>query len=530
MSALNNSLLCLKHPATLLSIGLLLMNDHILKGTVPSWLTGKLSDFAGLFFFPFVLAAALSVPLDRLRFPARRTGWLAFAITGTWFALIKASPWGNSVTEDLLARLLGVPVQIILDPTDLIALVVLWPAWRLWRRLEEMRPSVWAWLALGVASLASLATTPSPEYILYSEVTRVGTLDGVAYARYEVQRYGYGRSSVFAESDDGGRTWREVSTVPPGILPYESQRLLVCDPTDSRSCYRISGSDQIEQSDDGGKTWRVAWNTPRVRAKYLQRQKCSFDECVQPYHVDLYDMTFLSQNGSTTLIVAMGGEGVLVRTPKGDWQRYGVLNVKPMPYAAAGPGEASGAIPVETVQLWVVGALAALVLSILGWSLVLTKVRGTPASKRSVWALRPMLVSSALLVVSCLGWLGFLMMLGIWPDVRSNYGLVFLAILMCLLPLGVFILASNAFLTWRRVASLTLRPGFASAAAVLCLLTPIVVCQIGSTPLLLWGMWVIPVYEDGLRLSILFTIFAIILCLLGVLLASRQAMRPFTPS
>ncbi len=53
-----NSLRCLQHPATWLSIALLLVNDHVLKVLYPSWITGKLSDFAGLFFFPFLLALA----------------------------------------------------------------------------------------------------------------------------------------------------------------------------------------------------------------------------------------------------------------------------------------------------------------------------------------------------------------------------------------------------------------------------------------------------------------------------------------
>jgi len=58
MDTLHIALRCLRHPATLISISLLLFNDHVLKIAAPSPLTGKLSDFAGLFFFPFLLAAA----------------------------------------------------------------------------------------------------------------------------------------------------------------------------------------------------------------------------------------------------------------------------------------------------------------------------------------------------------------------------------------------------------------------------------------------------------------------------------------
>src|SRR4051812_3923935 len=51
----------LVHPAPLAAVLVLAVNDHLLKGSglLPGWLTGKLSDFAGLFFFPVLLAAVV---------------------------------------------------------------------------------------------------------------------------------------------------------------------------------------------------------------------------------------------------------------------------------------------------------------------------------------------------------------------------------------------------------------------------------------------------------------------------------------
>src|SRR3972149_1579351 len=130
MRNLNKSLNCLIHPTVLTSIAILVLNDHLLKSTHPSWLTGKLSDFAGLFFFPFLLLAAFSILVNHTQVSSRTIGLIAFAITGAWFALMKTTSWGNAFTEDLLLRLFGFTVEIALDPTDLIALVVLLPAWR----------------------------------------------------------------------------------------------------------------------------------------------------------------------------------------------------------------------------------------------------------------------------------------------------------------------------------------------------------------------------------------------------------------
>ncbi|MBN1584730.1 MAG: hypothetical protein JXA89_28750 [Anaerolineae bacterium] len=52
-SALSYACVCLTDPPAIAAIGLLLLNDHVLKAAVPSWWTGKLSDLAGLYFSPF---------------------------------------------------------------------------------------------------------------------------------------------------------------------------------------------------------------------------------------------------------------------------------------------------------------------------------------------------------------------------------------------------------------------------------------------------------------------------------------------
>jgi hypothetical protein len=46
----------LAHPAFVFALALLLANDLVLKAAYPGWVTGKLSDFAGLFALPYFLA------------------------------------------------------------------------------------------------------------------------------------------------------------------------------------------------------------------------------------------------------------------------------------------------------------------------------------------------------------------------------------------------------------------------------------------------------------------------------------------
>jgi hypothetical protein len=51
----------LLHPAAVAGVALLLVNDHYLKHAYPSWMTGKLSDVAGMIFFPLFLQAIVEL-------------------------------------------------------------------------------------------------------------------------------------------------------------------------------------------------------------------------------------------------------------------------------------------------------------------------------------------------------------------------------------------------------------------------------------------------------------------------------------
>lgn len=109
----------LLHPWALGALGLLVLNDHMLKGAgvLPGWLTGKLSDFAGVFLLPVLLF----VSLDTLScLTGRRITRLPLAcssalFTGVLFTLLKLDPGVNAWA----ARFIG---QTRLDPSDLMAL------------------------------------------------------------------------------------------------------------------------------------------------------------------------------------------------------------------------------------------------------------------------------------------------------------------------------------------------------------------------------------------------------------------------
>lgn len=111
----------LLHPVALAALAVLIVNDRFLKAAWPSWWTGKLSDVAGMTFFPVLLAALLGGRW-------RRT---CVIVTMFAFALIKTWPAATAACEHFLGWVLG-PVRIVRDPTDLIALpFALWGwGWR----------------------------------------------------------------------------------------------------------------------------------------------------------------------------------------------------------------------------------------------------------------------------------------------------------------------------------------------------------------------------------------------------------------
>jgi hypothetical protein len=135
------------HPVALACIALLLLNDHYLKSAYPGTITGKLSDVAGLVFFPLLLAGLWEVALLAIRRwegrPRRRVVVVAVVITGIGFALVKTTQPAAEAFSDALGfgqwlpaalasaitahPVVGLPVvtRIVVDPGDLIALPAL---------------------------------------------------------------------------------------------------------------------------------------------------------------------------------------------------------------------------------------------------------------------------------------------------------------------------------------------------------------------------------------------------------------------
>ncbi len=115
------------HPLPLSAAFVMAVNDHWLKGSdvIPSVITGKLSDAAGLFFFPALVVAVCFGLLSRFDIgPSlrRRLPLIACVAVGLGFAAANLlAPFNELLGAFWMTKRM--------DPTDLWALPVLVCAW-----------------------------------------------------------------------------------------------------------------------------------------------------------------------------------------------------------------------------------------------------------------------------------------------------------------------------------------------------------------------------------------------------------------
>ncbi len=148
----------LLRPEVLLATAVLLLNDHWLKGAglLPGWLTGKLSDVAGLFIFPILLAKLIHIavgPLQRRQITALSLATTLLTAAGFTLANIHAgfNAW--------LSHVWG---RMWMDPTDLWTLpILLASAWIIvscYPQQSESAPSLASRVMVAVMALACVAT------------------------------------------------------------------------------------------------------------------------------------------------------------------------------------------------------------------------------------------------------------------------------------------------------------------------------------------------------------------------------------
>ncbi len=466
-SASRVALSCLVHPWSLLALALLALNDHWLKGMGPGWLTGKQSDFAGLFYFPFLVVffVALLVP----RSPALRLGRLVFWGVGIWFAAAKTLPWVHELTVQLAEFFVG-EVQVVLDPTDVIAVVSLVPAWALYKRMahvtqprlaRQLRP-----LVLGTAVLLTAATSKAQN----PSVEQLVIKDGLVYAvvvnmeNPEVFNYEIG---VFSTTT--GLEWQRTTLTREQVERYRAY-----------SAQTIPGEHAQTMLTLGD-----VWRPPDGRKE--------FTRVLGAGEVKLRGVVVLPQSPST-VVMAMGTEGIVVADLDGTIKKLALGGAAPTPSYV----EFDDAMELVALGQWLFGFSVTLVawmfMSLLTWcnmpSSMVPSARVMhqknlsfrPSLRRNVkgaWgALRRLRFFNRMII-------GVIAPLGLLALNLQTYPLTFPPVWILAIPFLLLSLASNK-LAWRRF--LKENPEYQSRTHFLLAL---VVGVISTSFLVLWDMaWI----------------------------------------
>jgi hypothetical protein len=358
----------LGHPALLLGVVVLVLNDHVLKARYPGWWTGKLSDFAGLAVVGIVLAAIAG----------RARGLLLAALAFTALKLLPgvaeaAAPWLGGVTRR--------------DATDLIALTALVAVWFALRRERESNEEVahrtetasTTWMRVRVAlvsvapivgivftAAATSATSCSPR----QAVVGVAGNGGDLYALVATDDF----SRQWARSADGGRTWSDSGA--PGNTRLAVPRDLFHDPgptgpqkacDDAGTCWVLRDRRIIERVAPDGTT------TEELRLTDAEFAGISTG-CAGGSRGTLASIAAADGDDTPAIAASLGADGVLVRHADGRWERRAVLAAPP-----AAPNRVESAAkralifgaPVLALVVWLVGRrrswAAGLIVAGAGW-------------------------------------------------------------------------------------------------------------------------------------------------------------------
>jgi len=137
----------LSRPLFILALGLLLLNDFYLKHEFSNFLTGKLSDIAGLFLFPYFLSSL-------------RIKWTK---TIYWITAFLFLFWKSPFSQDLInwSQAIGIGFNRVIDYSDLLALLVLPLSLRYFQKqlLTERRINKYLTAPLGIITLFAIWAT-----------------------------------------------------------------------------------------------------------------------------------------------------------------------------------------------------------------------------------------------------------------------------------------------------------------------------------------------------------------------------------
>jgi hypothetical protein len=236
------------------------------------------------------------------------------------------------------------------------------------------------------------------------EITRIVSSDSTFYTIRPL----YADYEGYTLVSPNGRTWEyiEFDTLPSALqsdlLDPPDLESTQCNPDMPDRCYRIAPNRRtIQRSDNGGLSWRKDYRFPVERItyqKFLSRGPLS---CLPEIDIIPRDLALLPQSSGEIVLVAMGFQGALLRTPDGAWERVPVHESDPLPLQAADIQELFMILIYESLLLIVLTPIMWAVLHAKGWTVSLPQFSvSTDDMKLIGMSLRPFALALLLLVLA----------------------------------------------------------------------------------------------------------------------------------
>lgn len=143
-------------PYFLVALGLLILNDFVLKSQFHNTFTGKLSDFAGLFAFSFFVS---------IFFSNKKSIWWVYALTAVFFVF-----WKSEFSDAFIQFINQSPLHLgrVVDYSDLWVLLIL-PVSYCYRISEKVTFKNWQpsikYAILLISCFAFVATSSLPKTV-----------------------------------------------------------------------------------------------------------------------------------------------------------------------------------------------------------------------------------------------------------------------------------------------------------------------------------------------------------------------------
>lgn len=343
------ALRALASPVSVVSLVVLVLNDHVLKQAWPGLVTGKLSDFAGLVVAPL----ALAVPLALLG--VRRPVTAAVLATGLGFAVVKTTGVGAE-TASALWSAVGWPSYLRRDPTDLLALPALLVPLRL-HGLAQVRTSPRARVSASLGALllpfvvlATAATSPCVDDAGNADVGVFEGRWGAGGGEGPVARRAVFDQQVMISKPGPGEVQLRLltSTERERITDDGPQLDQVCDPARPSHCWRIADAElpAVEATTDGGRTWRVDVAISEQAVEGIE-EEFGDSACKGGVDVDVNDLALLETDDGPLVMAAVAPGRLLLRETGGDWRRFRMPELLSIADPAPTPGEERQLRPVD---------------------------------------------------------------------------------------------------------------------------------------------------------------------------------------